>query len=325
MSARRVVTLVADAAPTLGAGHVMRCLTLGHALARLGLHVRLSSSALPSALCERASHLDVEVATRSRAASEPAVVAEILDRGTDAVVLDSYEVGAEVVHELQQRVGVVAIDDEREAPLGHPLAVINQNLHADLATYADLPATTVRMLGPEWALVRPEVVAWRERAPRRHGDVLTALGGADIRSLTPAIVAALSARGLEPIAATGLVAGSSTVAADPGRFAEALASCRLAVIGAGTTVWECLCLGTPAVALVTADNQRTIAEVGVREQLLHAAFDVRTSTPVEAVADAALDLHADAARRAHLRDAGQRVVDGQGAARAADVVAELFK
>src|SRR3954471_17044507 len=117
MTRPRVVTFVADAAPTVGAGHVMRCLTLAHALHNLGVDVRLSSSGLPPALCERASRFDVEVVGRSGALTEPSVIEEILGRGADAVVLDTYEVGPDVGDALQTRVGVVAIDDERNAPL----------------------------------------------------------------------------------------------------------------------------------------------------------------------------------------------------------------
>ena len=87
----------------------------------LGVDVRLASSALPSALCERASRLDVEVVGRTGVLTDCSVVDEILGRGTDAVVLDSYAVGAEVVESFQALVGAVAIDDERHAPLGRPL------------------------------------------------------------------------------------------------------------------------------------------------------------------------------------------------------------
>ena len=173
--------------------------------------------------------------------------------------------------------------------------------------------------------MRPEIFNWRQRAPRREGTVLIALGGADVRGLTPGVLESLRGRGLDPVAATGLVAGPSSGIGDPDRFAEALASCSLAVIGAGTTVWECLCLGTPAIAVITADNQRAIAEAGVRAELLHARFDVRAdATCLDALADSVLCLATDADRRLDLGDAGQREVDGQGATRVAEVVAGLL-
>ena len=251
------VALLADAGPSTGAGHVMRCLSLAAALQGMGLRATLSSAGLPGPLRDRAVHLRVPVIDRCVGQDDPAVV-QGLPASTKMIVRDGYQFSDASAAALDDHAPVVVIDDAREAPLGAPAAVLNQNLHATESMYSDVAASVALMIGPRWSLVREEIVSFRarprQRVPRR---VVVALGGADVLGLASSIRDATKAEHLDAVSPAGLMGAAPS--SEPDRFALQLASCELAIVGAGTSIWECLCLGTPTIALVTADNQEAIA------------------------------------------------------------------
>jgi UDP-2,4-diacetamido-2,4,6-trideoxy-beta-L-altropyranose hydrolase len=99
------------------------------------------------------------------------------------------------------------------------------------------------------------------------------------------------------------------------------------VVGAGTTMWEGACLGTPMVAVVVADNQATPAAAAATRGFV----EVVEGRPgraglgcAERVGDTVAALLADDDRRASLGRHGRAAVDGRGAERVADALANLF-
>jgi spore coat polysaccharide biosynthesis predicted glycosyltransferase SpsG len=318
-----VVTILADAGPTIGAGHVMRCLTLARALEIAGTPVALSTASLPSPLRRRCDRLGIRVVDRTAGLDDPDVALG-LPPTTALIVRDGYCVTEAASAALEAQAPVLVVDDGREAPIGAPVAVLNQNVHATAAMYADIPPTVELMLGPRWALVRNEIVALRRRPCERiPGRVVVALGGADVLGLASTISDAAAVEGLDVVSPGGLM--GSAQSGDPARFARVLASCELAIVGAGTSIWECLCLGTPTIALVTADNQEAIAQECRRRRLIDSAFDLRHGPDSESVAAAAVALHRDPARRRHLADLGRSTVDGEGAARVAKSIVSILR
>jgi spore coat polysaccharide biosynthesis predicted glycosyltransferase SpsG len=274
-----VIILRADAGPSIGVGHVMRSLTLGSALVAAGADVLLVSDELPPFLEARAERLGVQAAS-----SVPSGA---------FVVLDGYHLAAP-----DGRYAV--IDDNREAPVDGAALVLNQNLHATAALYADLPAATRVLLGPEYALLR-------EGLPRRSDPiradvarVLVAMGGTDPAGLTAPIAESLTEYDVRVATAANFDA-----------LAEMFAWADIAVIAAGTTLWEVGYVGLPAVAIVVADNQRAAAKAADA-----AGFVVHANMAEVAAIVGTLD----AARRSAMRDAGQALFDGGGAARVADAI-----
>ncbi len=305
----------------------MRCITLGDALRRAGMSVELSSQSLPNALDDRARSFGISMRYRDLGISEGALAEQIAATASFAVI-DSYEASAEFYGAmLELRVPHLVIDDNRETPFARPTAVLNQNLHANEGMYRDLDESVTLLLGAPWALIRPEVVWWRD-APRAadRSIVVVALGGADLLGLSPAIEAALCDLGIDAQVASGLVVGTKDALdglADPEKLAAALAACSVAVVGAGTTLWETACLGTPTIGLVVADNQADLAKAAADAGMAQ-VFEGRYGADPVALAAAVQELLLDAARRAAMRSSGQSLVDGRGAARVAKQIRALI-
>jgi spore coat polysaccharide biosynthesis predicted glycosyltransferase SpsG len=301
-----VIVLRADAGPAIGIGHVMRSLTLGRELVGRGVDVALATRDLPPALATRAERLGVPVIG-------------IDDASADAfIMLDGYEIDAPA-----GRHGV--IDDNREAPVGGAALVLNQNLHASPGMYADLAPATRLLLGPQYALLRAELEAVRATAPvREHATrVVLAVGGADPLGLTEPIARALESECELRVAVGAANPRRDTITAlgvtlDAGDLVDSYAWADIAVIAAGTTLWEVAYLGLPAVAIVVADNQRAAAKAA------EAAGFVTLAEP-DSVRAAVVGLLADPARRGAMRVAGQAHFDGFGAARVADAVIEVAR
>ena len=98
----------------------------------------------------------------------------------------------------------------------------------------------------------------------------------------------------------------------------------MALSASGSTCWELAFMGVPTVIIVTADNQRAIAErldaAGVAESLgWHA--DVEELE----IADACAALRGNHARRREMSEKGRLLVDGRGAERAADILAAAIQ
>jgi spore coat polysaccharide biosynthesis predicted glycosyltransferase SpsG len=78
-------------------------------------------------------------------------------------------------------------------------------------------------------------------------------------------------------------------------------------------------MGLPSVVVVTADNQRLIAERVIAAGAAVGAGDWTTAQP-DAIAQAVLELAGDNARRNAMVQAAARIVDAGGALRVAQAV-----
>lgn len=313
------VFLRADGSLDIGLGHVMRCLTLGEALATAGASVTLVSTALVSAMRIRASRCGVQV-LMSPASPGSVEDAEFIARyAPDLVVVDGYFFTPEFHRALDvHRIRVMAVDDNGENAPENAAVILNANPHASGAMYERQAASGARLLlGTDYLLIRSEVQSAAADSPdlNREPTVLVAVGGTDVLQLTTPLVERLTRSQSLTVLAPSLQNPSSGERAIP-EIAGMLASCRVAVIGAGSTLWEACVVGTPPVALIVADNQ----EAGARAaEALGAAtvFDCRADVPFTAIASAVSRLGCDGTARANMILAGRALVDGAGASRVA--------
>jgi len=256
-----------------------------------------------------------------------------------AVVVDSYTIQAADV--LPLKVPLVVIDDKATRPLPAQL-IVNQNLSAHGYDYSAWKNATA-LLGPAYALVRPELLAGRSVTYRQRSwdgraqRVLVICGGTDSAgAATP-----LMQRTLDTVIPVDIriiaspdhtqsmldelaIPTDSTVTPIPQTpaVAELMNWADLVITTAGSTVWELCCLGVPMALVVVADNQHehyqaavqtgvaiglgTINEVASADSLPH---------PQELTTPTALNAYGERA---------WQTVDGLGAARVACAVVELL-
>ena len=275
---RKVAVLRADASSSIGVGHVMRSLSIGEALLDEGFGVELVSFELAPSLQSLATSCGIEVVELTCAPRSSEDAQFVLTRNADIVVVDGYEFSREffVALELSDTPFAV-IDDNAETNAKSPKAVINQNPHASAPMYAHLQGNPKLLLGLQYAMVRREV---REVAamnlPTREGEVFVAMGGADFLGLTAPIVEALAETGLQIRVAVGHANtqreqvqkladqfGHVTLI-EQHDYVSSLASAHVAVLAAGSSLWEACAVGTPSIGLVVAENQFASANAAAK-------------------------------------------------------------
>ncbi len=293
---RKVAVLRADASSSIGVGHVMRSLSLGEALIDEGFGVELVSCGLAPSLQSLATSCGIEVVEPSCAPRSSEDAQFVLERNAAIVVVDGYEFSRDFFAALEaSNTTFAVIDDNAETKAQSPDAVINQNPHASESLYAHMQGTPKLLLGLQYAMVREEV---REVAamhlPTREGEVFVAMGGADFLGLTAPIVEALAETGLQIRVAVGHANtqrehvqkladkhGHVTLI-EQQDYVSSLASAHVAVLAAGSSLWEACAVGTPSIGLVVVDNQIASANAAAKLGFTR-VIDCRKSFSVEAV------------------------------------------
>ena len=331
-----LIAVRTDASIAIGTGHVVRTLTLGDELRVRGAEVIFITRSVAgdcNALIEGRGFRRLELASAGSELEDAAATGALLPGSVDAIVVDHYELGERWERALRERVrALLSIDDvarEHSCDL-----LLDQNVFPpDPSRYAGrLPAEATALLGPHYALLRPQFRRARAAAHAPRVGVLVFYSGSDEQDETSRALRGLarSRRGEDEV---DVVIGAS----NPQRAAvettarallphaqihydvedmAALMVRRAWGLGAsGTTGWERCCVGLAAVVTVLAPNQRPVAASLERAGAIRCigAIDEVHETDYVAAIDG---LEAPAIEQ--MRDAGLALVDGAGAGRVAE-------
>ena len=319
----------------------MRCLTLADEVGERGAPVRFVGRELSRPLEDLVRGRGHEYVTlrglsHSASESDDALRAtEVLaDRHWQWLVVDHYSLGAiweRAMHPSASR--ILAIDDlaDRE----HDCDMLLDQNHVAMATerYSDkVPKQCRILLGPGYALLRPEYRAARERLLPRDGSVRRALvffGGGDAPNLTSLALDALAHPGLAHLPVDVVVGGDEErraavevrAARRPGtvihgpcpHLADLMAGADIAIGGGGSTTWERMCLGLRSLVVTLADNQVPVADRCANDGLIRLVGEADTVS-VEDLQSALLDEIAHSGASIAL-ERGMALCDGLGASR----------
>ncbi len=346
MTSAPTLILRADGGPSIGGGHVMRCLALAQAWSETGGRALFCAAMLAPSLQQRLVDegfgcIAVDADPGSGADVE-ATVAVAKSLGARVIVVDGYQFPAEFHQRLRDAgLKLAALDDNAELGTYVDDLVINQNRHASPALYPRRADHTRLLLGTEYALLRREFRNW-QGPPRQFPDstrqALVTLGAADPHNVTADVITSIG-----PVLATAteivVVVGGSNPHADAiAARAAQFANCRLvpdpggdmprltaaadlAICAGGSTMWEMACMGVPFIPIVIAENQR--------QAVMAMARDGYPTVDGAAVARdlpaAAAALAAHAGRRRELSHRGRQLVDGRGAERVCAALHELAR
>lgn len=331
-----------DAGPGIGGGHLGRCLTLAHTLAEEGMSVCFAVSGGTPAEAYAAATSDFTVITlQGNAEHEADEIADTVGAAA-LMVVDHY--GREVAFErgcqkFAKR--ILVIDDLPTRPhdcdiLISPLGGSSESEWREVAGRARM------MVGPDYALIRGDVVAMRPRAMSRSRDdvrrILISFGLSDSHNATWTVLQCVR----RALPSCGIVATTSayarhrsqllgaaealpgvTVTVDPPDYPTLLVESDLAVGAGGVSAQERACVGLPSVVIETAGNQgpgtRLLAQRGALVTLGSlSAFD-----GIE-LQNALIGLSDDNVRRTAMSRAASQTIDGRGAARiASQVLADI--
>ena len=269
MDERKVAVLRADASDLIGVGHVMRSLALGEALLDAGFDVVLASVDLPAGIREEARKCGVSVVDLPCVPFGPDDALATLAINGNVLVVDGYLFERNFFEILEiEKTNFAVIDDNVETKALAPLVVINQNPHATPEMYAHLSGNPKLLLGLQYALLRREVrEATKLSLVPVAKKVFVAMGGSDFLQLTLPIVEGLKDLDIEICVAIGptnsqrqqieetvkLIARARVIRQD--NYITELATSSLAILAAGSSLWEAAALGVPSIGLIVADNQ----------------------------------------------------------------------
>lgn len=367
MKAPLHIAFRADASVEMGSGHIMRCLTLANLLVENGDRCHFICRDLPGHMMDyiltcghgvtllppptagqAESNLSAPpvpphaswagVPLEDEVAQSRAVLAEL---APDRVVLDHYALDARWEMQAPPRgTPVMVIDDlaDREHLCD---ILLDQNLGRRAENYAGLvPPHCNLLIGPHYALLRPEFGRLRQRALSRRKDaqlknLLITLGGIDKDNATSAVLEAISGIALPADLKITVVMGQnapciSTVRAQAemmpcptlvlcgiSNMADLMTEADLCIGAAGSTSWERCALGLPTLLLVLADNQRPGATALAKSGAAMLLGDGHMK-------NGSIILHeylrgdADPDRLRHMSSLAANLVDGGGATRIYD-------
>ena len=334
----------ADASPSIGTGHVMRCLALGQAWQAAGGQVTLVSHDLPPSLAERARTAGASV--------EPALgplgdlrdathLATVVTDPRDRLVIDGPGLTLAVLATIEPVAERTLVIDDLAKLERYPVSiVVNQNAHAGLLAY---PPGTRLLGGLRWAILRHEFVSpdhHRRRPPSIARRLLIAFGGTDpaglTRRTTRLILGSTGVREIDRLELEVVVAATNpdadAIAALTDRqprahvrgevmnMANLMAEADMAITSGGTTVWELARMGVPSLVVETSPVEAALAS-GLRDvglfDTLGPAESLNDATIIGAVGARASDL----GWRRQMATRGPRLVDGKGATRVAVALA----
>jgi len=341
----------ADATPAMGTGHIMRTLALAHAWHAAGGQVTYLSHCPAPGIPERIRAAGaglIEIEGPHPELDDLDTTLALLDRlKTDGerhpppwVVTDGYHFDAEYQRAIRAAgARLLVVDDMGHLDRYEADVLLNPNLAADRLAYR-VAAHTRLLLGPRYALIRPEFLACRPArrdVPETARKILVLAGGSDPTNLTGKIVEALSEWG-EPGLDVRVVVGAANPRADalrgqiarcrvnvelhvaPRELPELMARAEMAVSAGGSTCWELALMQVPALLAAVAENQRWIAEPLAAAGAATYLGRCQDLTPAK-IAVALSALSRDRASRERQCAAGCRLVDGAGAVRVMDALA----
>lgn len=355
----------ADASLEIGTGHVMRCLTLADELTRQGHQCwfvcREHKGHLGDLINSKGYDLtllparkDNKLSTRDGSSDNYALwlgvpweedacqtLDAIVQLKPDWLVVDHYALDAQWERILTNGVENIMVIDDLSNRNHECSLLLDQNLGRAASDYEGLlPAYCQRLIGPRYALLRPEFTEHREQSlsRRQHPEIkrlLISLGGVDRTNVTGHVLEALSASALPARTQLDIVMGAAAPDLDEVRqqaalsrfqatvnvnvqdMAERMCLADLSIGAAGSTSWERCCLGLPTVLVVLADNQVS----GARAlEASGAAIAICDAEQVGTTLPSALAGLLDSGQLKCMSEAAADITDGNGVYRTAQAI-----
>ncbi len=301
------VAIRADASVQMGSGHVMRCLTLANELAERGAEIAFISRGHPGnlfALIEASGHRLLRLPEPTAVADarlahaawlgatqieDAQQTATALRQFTDPdwLIVDHYAIDAEWEAMLRPLVGSIMVIDDLADRRHDCDLLLDQNLQDQTGQTrydALLPAKAIKLIGPKYALLRPEFKSLRATARARSGAikrVLVFFGGGDPSNETGKALLALKGLACVDLAVDVVVGGANphypqllelseqlpacTLYRQVSNMAELMANADLSVGAGGCAMWERSCLGLPSIVISLAANQQPGCEAMAKQ------------------------------------------------------------
>lgn len=280
-----------DSSTKLGGGHLMRCFSIAENLKRKNIKVLFICRELPGNLCKfiesrgyKVSYLPNNSFSLKNDAKQTIKVINQCKETIHWLLVDSYYIDKKWESTLRSFVNnIIVIDDLANRQHDCDL-LIDHNLYENMEKRYEnlLVQNCKKLLGPRYALLRPEFKEVRKTAKKRDGSVqriLVSFGTSDPMNETAKVLKAINSLHLS--ISVDVVVGLS----NPNKkiikklcatssntlyhhqidnIATLMNSADLSIGGGGSTTWERCCLGLPSLVSILSEDQLELTEVAAK-------------------------------------------------------------
>jgi UDP-2,4-diacetamido-2,4,6-trideoxy-beta-L-altropyranose hydrolase len=347
----RLAVFRVDAAVWMGLGHLSRCLTLARELRESGWSTRFLISSVASAWASRilSDGHDVEVLEFTETtdpgeanyqawnwAEDAAACQRSLRSKVDWLIVDHYALGALWERSMQGWVDRIMVIDDLANRHHDCDLLLDQNLKDENSYRHLLPDRALALLGPPYALLRPEFrTARRTRDFRSIGRLNVFMGGTDPSGSLLYVLSELSGMKIAGFHVDVIVGSRSPALSEASRLlayfpsaelhidtdhvAGLFAAADLAIGAGGVAALERCAVGLPSVSVSVAQNQdaglASLAKLQVIEYL--GSFDrLRKNQMMTCLQN----LFTEADRLQEMSERALSLVDGFGSQRVAQLL-----
>jgi len=337
----------ADASIQIGAGHIMRCLTLADELKKKDVNInfvcREDRGNLLHLIKEKnygTHHLPSNITMDT----DRELTKQILKQQTgrcDWLIIDHYGIDLSWEQTVRGFVGkIMVIDDlanrEHDCDL-----LLDQNYILEERRHDGLtPNHCTRLLGPQYALLRPQFLEERrclKRPDRGVKSIFVFMAGGDPdnetgkvlrmsklldrNDLVKEVVVGTSKPHRRDIETLASQIPNTICHVGVENMAEMMAAADLAIGAGGTAAWERCCVGLPSIVMTLAENQK-----GINNSLGKDGFVTNLGWHEQVtekdLKDALQHLILDTHKREQMSLKCRELVDGRGAQRVVETMLE---
>ena len=331
------IIIRADGNAHIGAGHLMRCLTIADAFKCRDRVCFWCADEASAELARQRGYSAVSLGTDYRDMLSEIPALERLwscgeEAGPQTILVDSYYVSAAYLQALQAFGRVFLLEDVpgQSRPVD---GVINYNAFADEEAYRAIYGQgdkARRYIGPSYIPLRPQFAGRDYRVREQVKQLLVTTGGGDGENIAGRILERLE----DMDCVIHVISGPYNPHGDwlaryaqehpyvvlhrhVEEMADLMLQCDLAVTAGGTTVYELCALGVPFVCFSCAENQEALADYAGRQGIgLDAGqYHYNAERTLDNIGRLAKQAAVDWQGRRQMSQRARKLVDGRGAVR----------
>jgi len=347
---KKIIFIRVDSSTKIGYGHLIRCLALADTLKKsfkINFICTNLNGNLISQICKKKFEVfrfntkSQRINVKKDAEKTISIIKKYRNKKS-LLILDSYILSQEWENRVRPYVKrLIVIDDLMDRKHSCDL-IIDQNLHTQMnSLYINsVPKNCVKLLGPDYAILRNQFIAQRKYAKIRSlpiKNILVSFGGTDNENHT--LHALTSLKKLNSDVNVNVVTGTANIGKkiiknfckknfnynyfeQVENMVKLMQVADLCIGSSGTTTWERCCVGLPAIAIVTSNDQKDIASAVSKNKCIINLGKIKKSDNVNYVR---LMKNLKNSELQNMSRNCMKLVDGKGAARISKYIFSMMK
>ena len=347
---KKIVFIRVDSSTKVGYGHLIRCLALADTLKKsfkINFICTNLNGNLISQICKKKFEVfrfnikSQRINVKKDAEKTISIIKKHRNKKS-LLILDSYILSQEWENRVRPYVKrLIVIDDLMYRKHSCDL-IIDQNLHTQMNSLytKSVPKNCVKLLGPDYAILRNQFIAQRKYARIRSlpiKNILVSFGGTDNENHT--LHALTSLKKLNSDVNVNVVTGTTNIGKkiiknfckknfnynyfeQVENMAKLMQVADLCIGSSGTTTWERCCVGLPAIAIVASNDQKDIASAVSKNKCIINLGKIKKSDNVNYVR---LMKNLKNSELQNMSRNCMKLVDGKGAARISKYIFSMMK